>query len=74
MKESLFDYLISFRIEKSLPLLRETDLTLADIAERDGLIIVNTLIRTFKRYTGLTPGKYKQEVRQKTHGEESKER
>lgn len=72
--QGLLDYIVQVRMEAAKRLLRETDLTLADIAERVGLINVNTLIRTFKRYTGLTPGKYKQEVRQKTHGEESKER
>lgn len=39
MKESLFDYLLAYRVERSLELLRHTDLEVTGIAETADLPI-----------------------------------
>lgn len=62
--QGLLDYIVQVRMEAAKRLLVETQYTLTEVAEQVGLINSNTLIRTFKRYTGKTPGKYKQEMRQ----------
>ena len=62
--QGLLDYIVQVRMEAAKRLLSETQYTLTEVAEQVGLINSNTLIRTFKRYTGKTPGKYKQEMRQ----------
>ena len=38
---------------------QETDLTLREIGERVGIENQNTLIRTFKKAEGVTPGQYR---------------
>ena len=68
--QGLLDYIVQVRMEAAKRLLADTGCTLTEIAEQVGLINANTLIRTFKRYTGQTPGKYKQENRKKQKVEE----
>ena len=62
MGYNLLDYINKTRIEAVMRLLIETDDTLESIAEHTGYMNVNTLIRNFKRYVGVTPGKYKQSL------------
>lgn len=60
--ESLVDYINKTRIEAAKRLLRRDELTMSDIAERVGYSSNVALIRAFKRYEGITPGKYKELV------------
>ena len=60
MKESLFDYLISFRIEKSLPLLRETDLPVTEIAGRVGFSTSAYYAKVFRERMRCTPTRYRE--------------
>ena len=46
-------------MEETRRLLKETDLTLREIGERVGIENQNTLIRTFKKAEGVTPGQYR---------------
>ena len=62
MGYNLLDYINKIRVEAVMHSLTESDDTLEKIAERTGYINVNTLIRNFKRYVGMTPGKYKQSL------------
>ena len=55
----LLDYITQLRLQKIKYLLLQTKLNLNDIAKRTGFINSNALIRTFKRYEGITPGTYK---------------
>ncbi|MBR2823222.1 MAG: helix-turn-helix transcriptional regulator [Clostridia bacterium] len=56
---SFLKYLTDIRIEETKRLLRETDLTLREIGQRVGMENQNTLIRTFKKAEGITPGQYR---------------
>lgn len=60
MKESLFDYLISCRIEKSLPLLRETDLPVTEIAGRVGFSTSAYYAKVFRKRMHCTPTQYRE--------------
>ncbi|MFD0959685.1 helix-turn-helix domain-containing protein [Paenibacillus chungangensis] len=56
---SLHDYITKLRISCVKKLLQTAELTLNDIAEQTGYTNANTLIRSFKKYEGITPGQYK---------------
>ena len=47
------------RMDETKKLLRTTDLTLREIGQRVGIENQNTLIRTFKKAEGITPGQYR---------------
>ena len=53
------DYVNFVRIQKGCALLRDTDLTVALIADRVGYESVSSFIRNFRRITGCTPNKWK---------------
>jgi YesN/AraC family two-component response regulator len=57
--ENLTDYIAKIRIEHSKLLLTETKLTVSEIARRIGYASEVGLIRIFKKYEGITPGKYR---------------
>ncbi|MFC5450377.1 AraC family transcriptional regulator [Paenibacillus aestuarii] len=58
MNVSFIEYLTKFRIEKSIELLRSTDQSVSEIAERVGYQTKN-FIRVFKKHVGVTPGQYR---------------
>lgn len=58
MKESLFDYLLSFRIEKSLPLLADGSLSITEIASRSGFSSASYYTKVFRERMGCTPSQY----------------
>ena len=53
------DYLNRQRIEQSCYELSTTDDSITEIAYRNGFNDLSYFIRTFKKYKGITPGKYK---------------
>ena len=53
------DYLHGLRLAEACELLRTSDVTLADVAERVGYTNPLTLTRAFKRYIGTTPGEFR---------------
>lgn len=55
MNESMFDYLLNYRIERSLELLRQSDLDVTQIAGRVGFANPGYYSRIFKRKMGCTP-------------------
>lgn len=57
--ESLLDYMNKIRIEKAKEILINEDATIQEIADRVGYNDVKTFTRYFKRYEGVTPGKFK---------------
>ena len=56
---SFLKYLTDIRMEETKRLLSTTDLTLREIGQRVGIENQNTLIRTFKKAEGITPGQYR---------------
>ena len=55
----LLDYIHKVRLERAKELLK-TDTNIKDIARQVGYLESKALIRTFKKYEGITPGKYKE--------------
>lgn len=53
------EYLTRLRIEKACELLSSSDLLVAAIADQTGFGHVNTFIRTFRKYKGVTPQQYR---------------
>lgn len=57
--KSLIDCLNQLRIQKSQQLLLESDLTIAQIAEMVGYHNVQSFNRFFRKYEGMSPGRYR---------------
>ncbi|TLS52126.1 AraC family transcriptional regulator [Paenibacillus antri] len=57
--ENVSDYIARVRVSESKKLLRDTDWTLAEIAEKVGYAGSVGLIRVFKKLEGITPGQYR---------------
>ncbi|MEK8126703.1 AraC family transcriptional regulator [Paenibacillus filicis] len=53
------DYLNDLRISRAKELLTNVELRIQDIAVHVGYQNVNSFIRMFKRYSGITPGEYR---------------
>lgn len=61
--EGLLDYINKVRIGKAKATLREGDMTIESVAQMVGFYNSSTFIRTFKKYEGITPGKYRDVVK-----------
>lgn len=61
---SIIDYLIQIRIQKARQLLIHTTLSLQEVASSVGYEDVSYFIRIFKKHSGLTPMKFKQQPNQ----------
>lgn len=61
---TLEHYFLDLRIQKVQDLLRNTSLTLNDISFETGFSSVHHLAAQFKKFTGLTPGQYRETVQQ----------
>lgn len=57
---TFLDCLHGIRIGKAKQLLAMTDGTIAEISEQVGYTSTMTMIRAFKRYEGMTPGKFRE--------------
>lgn len=55
----LLDAIHTKRVEEARRLLEETDKSVVEISSLTGYENVNTFIRVFKRYSGVTPGGYR---------------
>lgn len=60
MGENFTSYISRLRIGKAKKLLEEGGLTLQEIAEKVGYANSGVFIKTFKKYEGCTPGKYRE--------------
>jgi YesN/AraC family two-component response regulator len=58
--EGLLYQINKVRIVKAKQLMLETKLSINEISEKVGIINVNSFIRIFKKYEGVTPGKYRE--------------
>jgi AraC-like DNA-binding protein len=59
MGENLSNYLNRLRVDRAAKLLIETDLSLSEIAGSCGFEDQSWFSKIFKSYTGLSPGKYR---------------
>lgn len=59
--DSLLDYINKYRLEKAKQLMKNGKLAAADIAKQTGYCNINTFIRVFKKYEGMTPGQFKKD-------------
>ncbi|MDF2924164.1 MAG: hypothetical protein K0R57_3078 [Paenibacillaceae bacterium] len=59
---NFIDYLIETRIRVSKELLRDKNIRVNDIAEAVGYTNSRSFMRTFKKYTGLTPTEYRERI------------
>lgn len=57
---TLTDYVNKQRIERAKELLVSTNIQIQNIAQRCGMLDVNYFTKTFKKYTDLTPKKYRE--------------
>ncbi len=58
--ETLSQYLSQLRMEKAKELLRDTNLSVNEIAERTGYVNPSSFIRKFKQMMRVTPGEYRE--------------
>lgn len=61
---SISEYVSNKRLEKSMHLLIQTDMSLQDIVAEIGNSDISGFVRFFKQKTGLTPGQYRKEHKQ----------
>jgi len=57
--EKYVEYIAKYRLQKAKQFLLETDMKIDDIAEKVGYWGRNSFIRTFRKYEGITPAKYR---------------
>ena len=58
--QKILDYLRQYRITQSWELLRNTDVSIQDIAEKVGFSSVQYFHRIFRQFTGISPMRYRQ--------------
>lgn len=58
--DALLDFISRTRLEEAKKLLSGQTLSIMEIARRVGYADINTFNRTFKKFEGITPGKYKE--------------
>lgn len=61
MKESLFEYLLKYRIEKSIPYVLDESLTMTETALKSGFTDPNYFSKVFHRIKGCSPRAYRKE-------------
>lgn len=57
--EKYVEYIAKYRLMKAKQFLLQTDMKIDDIAEQVGYWGRNSFIRTFRKYEGITPAKYR---------------
>ena len=60
--ENIKDYISKLRLAKAKELLRDTELPIKEIANQLGYVGEIGVIRLFKKYEGITPGDYRNQV------------
>ena len=62
---SLQEWIIDFRIKKAAELLKNSELTIWQVADRCGYEYIEHFVRLFKKRNGVTPTEYRQGVNEK---------
>ena len=64
MDDNFKNYLNIYRVEKAKELMKENNrIKVKDLAEKVGYNSSNTFIRIFKKYEGVSPGKYLEDIK-----------
>ena len=63
--QNFIDFLISLRMDQAKKLLSGTELPVGDVAEQVGYTNPTSIIRTYKRMVGESPGQYRESCRMK---------
>lgn len=63
--ENFKDYLNIYKVQKAKEILETEDIKIKDLAQRVGCNTTNTFIRMFKKYVGISPGQYGEQVKEK---------
>jgi two-component system response regulator YesN len=58
--EGLLDYINKYRIERAKELIHDRQTAIFDVGKKVGFGEAATFIRVFKKYEGITPGKYRE--------------
>lgn len=61
-QQSLFDYLLYYRVEKSLPLLKENRLSITEIAGQTGFSSPGYFSRVFQKHMHCSPSQYRKKI------------
>lgn len=61
-------FLVDAKINKALELLRETALTIRQVAEQSGFLSRHTLARQIRRKVGISPGEYREREKARLRG------
>jgi AraC-like DNA-binding protein len=59
LHQTVFEYLLDYRIRRSLPLLAEKRLNITEIAQACGFNGSSYYAETFRKITGVSPGEYR---------------
>lgn len=62
------EYINKMRMEKAMALLRQTDLSITEVAEQTGFSSGRYFSTAFKKFTGTTPSQYKEEQKKEADG------
>lgn len=60
--QGAMEYLLRYRVEQAQNALEHTNKSIAEIAVSSGFYDTSHLIRTFRNYTGMTPGQYRKQL------------
>ena len=60
IKENFNSYLNSYRVKQAKQFLEETSQNIAEIGYKCGFNSAQSFSRVFKKYTGYTPGQYRE--------------
>lgn len=61
------DYINKYRMEKAMVLIKQTELSIAEIAEQVGFSTSRYFSTAFKQHTGQTPTQYKEKNKKPTN-------
>jgi YesN/AraC family two-component response regulator len=61
--ENLTEYINKYRVEQAKALLLQEEILIKDICDMVGMYNINTFIRLFKKYEGVTPSTYRESSR-----------
>ena len=64
---TIFEYLLLYRLQKSMELLKNKELSITKIAADTGFSTVSYYIQKFKEYTGYSPHAYRKEFLNERH-------
>lgn len=57
----LLEYITTLRLDEAKRLLKNTDYTMAVVAEKTGFMSERTFFRAFEKYVGISPGRFRKE-------------